>query len=155
MQNASLKDLCFYPCYILASVNGQSEDCNPCLETECPRFLNADCTAVLCKAVFTWRGSNVTDRCAVTTCQTKRCDSNRDCVEMVNLPTCPEDNPKCRQYILSRCVLQSPSHPCNVMWRHRVWGGNDVPKKGQTSWFQTSTEVCADKFLGTSLIKQL
>ncbi len=100
---------------ILASINGQSEsgsgDCNPCLEAECSRFLNADCTAILCDAVFTWKDNDVTDRCAVTTCDTKQCLSNRDCVEMVRPARCPEDNLKCRQYILSKCELRPTSNP--------------------------------------------
>ncbi len=100
---------------ILVSINGQSGsgsgDCNPCLEVECPRYLNADCTAVLCEAVFTWRDNDVTDRCAVTTCETRECPSNRDCVEAVRPARCPENNSKCRQFIISRCELRPPSHP--------------------------------------------
>ncbi len=103
---------------ILSTVTGQlgpsgsgSGDCDPCSENECPRFLNADCTAVNCIATFIWRGNDVTDRCDVTTCDTRECPANRDCIETVVPPSCPPVDPPCRQYVRSSCQLRPPTHP--------------------------------------------
>ena len=86
-------------------------DVDPCQEQECNRFYSATCVPNfchgLCTANFFWRGKNVTDDCETVTCDTRRtpCRGTRQCMEMVVPPTCPEDQPVCRQYLRTRCVL--------------------------------------------------
>ena len=86
-------------------------DVDPCQEQECNRFYSATCVPNfchgLCTANFFWRGKNVTDNCETVTCDTRRtpCRGTRQCMEMVVPPTCPEDQPVCRQYLRTRCVL--------------------------------------------------
>ncbi|XP_064384616.1 uncharacterized protein LOC135333567 [Halichondria panicea] len=90
---------------------------DPCESAECPRFLNADCRIdpENCTVKFFWGERNVSDQCAVPTCDTRQCGKSRDCIENVFPPSCPQDNPECRQYIKTRCMLRPQSRPltCN------------------------------------------
>ena len=92
---------------------------DPCEGAICPRFLTADCEANLChglcSANFNWRGRNVTDRCAVRRCAGRECPGERVCVEEATPFSCPEDKPKCRQYLSARCVLPPPITDCNQL----------------------------------------
>ena len=92
---------------------------DPCEGAICPRFLTADCEANLChglcSANFNWRGRNVTDRCAVRRCAGRECPGKRMCMEEANPSSCPEDKPKCRQYLSARCVLPPPITDCNQL----------------------------------------
>ena len=112
-------------CTLLAllaiSVQGQPgpDQCetDPCNGTECSRFLNADCIIIVslgeCRARFSWKGKDVTNRCQARTCDSRQCGKNRECMEEVFPPSCPEDKPinTCRQYIRSKCVLQPFERP--------------------------------------------
>ena len=103
------------------SVQGQPgpDQCetNPCNGTECSRFLNADCIIIVslgeCRARFSWKGRDVTNKCQARTCDSRQCGKNRECMEEVFPPSCPEDKPinTCRQYIRSKCVLQPFERP--------------------------------------------
>lgn len=80
---------------------------DPCQEAECPHFFNADCRTDRhnCTPVFTWRGHDVTNRCFVPNCDTRKCGKKEQCMELTSPLLCPEDNPKCRQKIRTRCAL--------------------------------------------------
>ena len=93
---------------------------DPCdNNAQCLRFLNAECQVNRCNGVctanFFFRGRNVTDRCGVDTCDTRDCGPNRQCMEEVYPPTCPEGRPisKCRQYMKVKCVFKKRPLTCN------------------------------------------
>ena len=104
---------------LLAAGSAQEESCpdevaecavDPCEGQMCPRFYNAECRpnlcfGGLCTANFFFRGSNVTDRCDVITCDERTCPGTRQCMEEVRPPTCPPELPNCRQALHTRCVL--------------------------------------------------
>ena len=104
----------------LAAIAAAQTDCpepvecvvNPCDVERCPRFLNAVCVPNTCGGSCTanfFRGrnnrNNVTDRCAIETCNEKQCPGNRFCVEERVPAECPQGNPRCRQHIEAKCVL--------------------------------------------------
>ena len=93
---------------------------DPCdNNAQCLRFLNAECQVNSCNGVctanFFFRGRNVTDRCGVDICDTRDCGPNRQCIEEVYPPTCPEGRPisKCRQYMKAKCVIKKRPLTCN------------------------------------------
>lgn len=119
----ALFKVCIAACLLAILVSGMSqydgsgselEVCNPCSDTECPRYLNADCNAENCEAVFTWRGNNVTNKCNATTCDTQNCPANRFCVETVFPSSCPESDEQCRQFIRRRCILRPTTQQTNL-----------------------------------------
>ena len=93
---------------------------DPCdNNAQCLRFLNAECQVNRCNGVctanFFFRGRNVTDRCGVDICDTRDCGPNRQCMEEVYPPTCPQGRPisKCRQYMKVKCVIKKRPLTCN------------------------------------------
>lgn len=86
---------------------------DPCEDNNCNRFFNADCRPnfCTCTAEFFRGDRNVTDRCAVQTCDDRTCSSLRQCMEEVVPPGCPPERPGCRQYLRSRCILVSQERP--------------------------------------------
>ena len=93
---------------------------DPCdNNAQCLRFLNAECQVNRCNGVctanFFFRGRNVTDRCGVDICDTRDCGPNRQCMEEVYPPTCPQGRPisKCRQYMKVKCVFKKRPLTCN------------------------------------------
>ena len=96
----------------LLIAQGCAED--PCKGKKCDRFFNADCKSILISgeqhvANFFWRGSNVTDKCNITTCDTRSCPSCRQCVEEVETVPCIWE--PCQQYLRTRCVIIIPPRP--------------------------------------------
>ena len=92
---------------------------DPCdNNSQCLRFLNAECQVNRCNGVctanFFFRGRNVTDRCGVETCDTRDCGPNRQCMEEVFPPTCPEGRPisRCRQRLRTRCIRRPRPMTC-------------------------------------------
>ena len=104
---------------IIIIASAQEESCpdevaecavDPCEGQMCPRFYNAECRpnlcfGGLCTANFFFRGSNVTDRCDVITCDARKCAKRRQCMEEVRPSMCPPGFPDCRQALHTRCVL--------------------------------------------------
>ena len=97
--------------------NPAAECPGDCSGAQCPRFLNAECQMNRCRGLctpnFFWRGRNVTNHCDVERCGDKLCPRRRQCIEEIVPSSCPENHPRCRQYILARCVLPRELTDCS------------------------------------------
>ena len=110
----------------IAVLTTAQEDCpdrasecpDNCRSAQCPRFLNAECRENPCYGLctpnfFRENNRNVTDRCDIERCGERTCKGKRQCVEEIIPASCPENNPRCRQYIKTRCLFPPRPKDCS------------------------------------------